>query len=219
MIARLKRRYLDILASVYVFNEHRGYSSLDRVLDALRASHPEAEQFITAVEKHRKDERKHYDLFKHWFIRKGVMPYSVDKTCAHIDRLIRFTFGCDVDGIEAEKVIANEALFDKLCRIIVLTEQRGMTQVEQLLMMPTITSDRGLKQIFRIVERDEPSHWMPYAQWLSNNGDGTPRWHERLADWWVHKSLILFKLPLLYCNPWLRRRHDWLDQTDALPAS
>nr|WP_299849356.1 hypothetical protein [Sphingomonas bacterium] len=40
MLARLSRRYLDILASVYIYNEYRGYSSLDRVLTAVRPSFP-----------------------------------------------------------------------------------------------------------------------------------------------------------------------------------
>lgn len=32
-----RERYLDVLASVYLYNEHRGYTSLDRVLAAARA--------------------------------------------------------------------------------------------------------------------------------------------------------------------------------------
>ena len=31
-----RERYLDILASVYIYNEYRGYTSLDRVLAAVR---------------------------------------------------------------------------------------------------------------------------------------------------------------------------------------
>ena len=57
MIAALRRRYLDILGSIYIFNEHRGYSSLDRVLEAVRRRYPEATEFIAAVEKHRADEQ------------------------------------------------------------------------------------------------------------------------------------------------------------------
>ena len=59
MLAVLHRRYLDVLCSVYIFNEHRGYISLDRVLVALRARHPEALELIAAVESHRADERRH----------------------------------------------------------------------------------------------------------------------------------------------------------------
>ena len=42
-----------------------------------------------------------------------------------------------------------------------------------------------------------------------------PSLRERLADSWVHRSLILVKLPLLYLNPRLRRRTDWYDSAEG----
>ena len=213
MLARLRRRYLDILASVYIYNEHRGYSSLDRVLDAVRAKFPEADDFIAAVEKHRADERKHYLMFRRYFEGLGSMPYAVDRTCGHIDRLIKLTFGCHIDQLDTAAVIADDALFNKLCRIVMLTEIRGMNQVDALLGSFMVTSDRVLTKIFRVVERDEPSHWMPYRQWLDAHQGGHPTIGERLADGWVHRSLVLAKLPALFLNPRLRRRGDWQDET------
>ncbi len=219
MLDLLRRRYLDILASIYIFNEHRGYSSLDRVLYAVRRRHPDASAFIAAVEKHRADEEKHYHMFRRYFEHLGAKPYAVDKTCAHIDRMIRLTFGCDIDGLDTEAVIASEALFNRLCRVIVLTEQRGMWQVDKLLKMKVIRHERPLFSIFRVVERDEPSHWMPYDDWLKEHGGRRASRGERLADAFVHKSLILWKLPLLYLNPWLRRRADWQHEADDLPVA
>ena len=64
MKAWFARRYLDLLGSIYIYNEHRGYTALDRVLEAVRAKHHEATELIAAVEKHRADERKHYTMFK-----------------------------------------------------------------------------------------------------------------------------------------------------------
>ena len=32
----LRRRYLDLLGSIYIYNEHRGYTAIDRVLVAVR---------------------------------------------------------------------------------------------------------------------------------------------------------------------------------------
>jgi len=32
MIAWFQRRYLDVLGSIYIYNEHRGYTAIDRVL-------------------------------------------------------------------------------------------------------------------------------------------------------------------------------------------
>src|SRR4051812_3516853 len=100
MFANARRRYLDILASVYIYNEHRGYSSLDRVLAAVKAKFPDDTDFIAKVEKHRADERKHYLMFRRYFEHLGQMPYAVDHTCGHIDRLIKLTFGCHIDELD-----------------------------------------------------------------------------------------------------------------------
>jgi hypothetical protein len=161
------------------------------------------------------DEEKHYHMFRRYFELRGYKPYAVDKTCAHIDRMIRLTFGCDIDGLDTDAVIASDDLFHRLCRVILLTEQRGMWQVDKLLSMKVIREERPLYQLFKVVERDEPSHWMPYDDWLNAHGGRQPSWRERLADAFVHKSLILYKLPLLYLNPWLKRRADWQHESDA----
>lgn len=211
LAARAHRRYLDILASVYIYNEHRGYSSIDRVLDAVRHKYPEATDFIATIEKHRRDERQHYLMFRRYFEARGEMPFLVDKTCGHIDRLIRLTFGCGIDELDTADVINDPEKFERLCRVIMLTEMRGMRQVEILLRSRLMTSERALVKIFRVIERDEPSHWQPYLGWIEQHSGRMPSLAEKLADSWVHRSLILFKLPLLYFNPWLRRRSTWQD--------
>ncbi|HEY5721444.1 MAG TPA: ferritin-like domain-containing protein [Allosphingosinicella sp.] len=218
MLQAATRRYLDILASVYIYNEHRGYSSLDRVLEAVRGRCPEEREFISQVEKHRADERKHYAMFKRYFELRGYMPYQVDRTCGHIDRLIRLTFGCHIDDLDTEEVIGSDELFKKLCRIIMITEIRGMNTVDKLLHSFLLKGDRPLLAIFKVIERDEPSHWMPYRGWLQRHGGGQSRPGERLADFWVSCSLLFAKLPLLYFNPRLPRRTDWQDDHDeAIP--
>jgi hypothetical protein len=211
MLEAARRRYLDLLASIYIYNEHRGYSSLDRVLDALIGRFPEEKEFIAKVRKHRADERKHYLMFKRYFMRLGRMPFAIDRTCGHIDRLIRLTFGCHIEDLDSARIIADDALFQKLCRIIFLTEVRGMHQVDILLESFLVNRDRRLIKIFRVIELDEPSHWMPYKAWLDRTEGGKPRLGERIADFLVHRSLIFFKVPLLFFNPSLRRRSDWHD--------
>ncbi len=218
MFAAFRRRYLDILASVYIYNEHRGYSSIDRVLDAVRVKYPGQTSFIARIEKHRRDERQHYLMFRRYFEHLGYKPYRVDNTCGHIDRLIWLTFGCGIDELDAEEIINRPELFERLCRVIMLTEMRGMRQVEILLRSRAIRSERALTKIFKVIERDEPSHWLPYAEWLRGRGGEMPSRRERLADAFVHRSLILVKLPLLYFNPRLRRRTDWHDEEER-PAT
>jgi hypothetical protein len=217
MLSLLRNRYLDVLGSIYIYNEHRGYTSIDRVLAAVKTRWPDDQRFIAEVEKHRADERKHYLLFRRWFQKRGVMPLMVDRTCGHIDRLVRLIFGCNVDDLDQDEVTGNHEQFAKLCRVIVLTEQRGMRTVETLLQSPLIHGDERLLKIFDVIEEDEPSHWAPYEGWLKRNRGGEPRWNERIADKIVHATMLLVKLPALYLNPFVGRREDWPDASD--PAS
>ncbi|MEA3031281.1 MAG: hypothetical protein QOG13_2606 [Sphingomonadales bacterium] len=214
MFAWFRRRYLDLLGSIYIYNEHRGYTSIDRVLEAVRARMPEDTAFIAAIEKHRADERKHYVMFKRWFELQGKMPLEVDRTCGHIDRFVEIMFRRRIDELDTEAVISDERLFERLCRVISLTEQRGMKQVEILLRHPLVRHDKVLIRIFRVIERDEPSHWAPYEAWLKANGRRDPAWWERAIDGLIHSELLFLKLPVLFFNPRLRRRTDWADDHD-----
>ena len=209
-----RRRYLDLLGSIYIYNEHRGYTSIDRVLEAVRARAPDDHALIAAIEKHRADERKHYLMFKRWFELQGKMPLAVDRTCGHIDRFVEIMFRRTIDELDTEAVIASDAEFEKLCRVISLTEQRGYKQVDILLRHPLVTGDKVLMKIFRIIEKDEPSHWAPYDGWLQAHGRRDPKWWERRLDGLIHSELIVLKLPILFFNPWLKRRTDWADAAD-----
>lgn len=215
LIDRLRKRYLDVLASVYIYNEHRGYTSLDRVLAAVNARCADNPVFKAEVEKHRADERKHYLMFKRYFELQGKMPLSVDRACGHIDRFIERIFGCTIDQLDTDAVIADGDAFEQLCRVIMLTEQRGMTQVEILLNNWIVRSDPVLVKIFKIIEKDEPSHWMPYHAWLVENGKITAQWNERMTDFWIHKSLMLFKLPSLFFRRTSRMTF-WPDAQDGV---
>jgi hypothetical protein len=214
MIAWFRRRYLDLLCSIYIYNEHRGYTSIDRVLEAVRARSPDDHGLIAAIEKHRADEHKHYTMFKRWFELRGKMPLRVDRTCGHIDRFVEIMFRQTIDELDTKAIIAQDALFEKLCRVISLTEQRGFRQVEILLTHPLVRHDRALIRIFEVIHRDEPSHWAPYDGWLKANGKRDPKWWERAIDGFIHSELLFLKLPALFLNPWLKRRDDWADAAD-----
>ena len=75
-----RKRYLDLLGSIYIYNEHRGYTAIDRVLEAVRVRWPDDNALIGKIEKHRADEHKHYLMFRRWFERRGVMPLAIDRT-------------------------------------------------------------------------------------------------------------------------------------------
>ncbi|THD35312.1 MAG: ferritin-like domain-containing protein [Sphingomonas sp.] len=218
MFAAFRRRYLDVLASIYIYNEHRGYTSIDRVLEAVRVRAPDDHVFIAAIEKHRADERKHYMMFRRWFELQGTMPLKVDRALGHIDRFVEIIFGVTIDELDTQKVIDSPDMFERLCRVIMLTEMRGMWQVEKLLKSPLIKHDPVMLRIFRIVEKDEPSHWMPYRDWLARTGRRQAKWTERLTDFWIHRELLFLKIPFLFLNPWLPRRTDWADANENEPA-
>ena len=211
MIAWFRRRYLDLLCSIYIYNEHRGYTSIDRVLAAVRARSPDDHALIAAIEQHRADEHKHYTMFKRWFELRGQMPLKVDRTCGHIDRFVEIMFRQTIDELDTDAIIARDDLFEKLCRVISLTERRGFRQVEILLRHPLVRHDRALVRIFEVIHRDEPSHWAPYDGWLKANGKRDPKWWERAIDGFIHSELLFLKLPALFLNPWLGRRRDWAD--------
>jgi hypothetical protein len=80
---------------------------------------------------------------------------------------------------------------------------------------PLLRSDPVLAKIFKIVERDEPSHWQPYQEWLTRTKRPQAKLSERLADFWIHRELLLIKLPVLFLNPRLRRRSDWADANET----
>ncbi len=100
--------------------------------------------------------------------------------------------------------------------MISLTEQRGHRQVHILLNHPAVLSDKVLTRIFRIIEKDEPSHWAPYDGWLRAHGKRAPRWWERAVDSFIHSELLFVKLPFLFLNPFVRRRTDWADAGEGL---
>jgi len=211
-LAAFRSRFLDVLASIYLYNEHRGYTSLDRVLEAVRARCPDDPAFIAQVEKHRADEHKHYRMFRRWYELQGRMPLKVDRTCGHIDHFIQRVFRCTIDELDTNAIVADPAKFEQLCRVIMLTEQRGMRQVEILLTNRHIRSDKALKRIFEVVERDEPDHYLPYQRWLVRNGRVAAKWRERWADYWIHKTLMLVKLPAVFLDRTTPRLAAWPDE-------
>ena len=206
-----RQRYLDLLGSIYIYNEHRGYTAVDDLLAAVQARWPDDRELIARIEKHRADERKHYVMFRRWFERRGIMPYAIDGACGHIDRFVGIMFGKGIDDLDKMQVVRSNELFGRLCRVISLTEKRGYKQVEILLRNAHVLSDTMLTKIFRIIEQDEPSHWAPYDGWLKANGKRDPKWWERGIDSFIHSELLFLKLPVLFLNFRVKRRTEWQD--------
>jgi hypothetical protein len=209
-----RKRWLDIVTAIYIYNEHRGYTALDKVLHAVRKNFPDDHQLIADIESHRADERKHYLMFKRWFEKRGQMPLFIDRACGHIDRFVEIVFRKRIDELDIDNFV-EQGNFGELCRVISLTEQRGYRQVEILLRHPVVLSDRSLTKIFQLIKQDEPQHWAPYDGWLMAHGRREPSRLERLIDSFIHSELLLLKLPILFLSPSLKRRTDWPDDRDS----
>ena len=153
-------------------------------------------------------------MFRRWFERRGSMPLDVDRTFGHIDRFVEIVFRTPIDKLDTQAVIDRDELFERLCRVIALTERRGYKQVEILLKNRFVLDDPILTRIFRIIHKDEPSHWAPYEAWLVAHGRRRPRWWERAIDAFIHSELLFIKLPWLFLNPWVGRRTAWPDARD-----
>ncbi|KMS57369.1 hypothetical protein [Sphingobium cupriresistens] len=214
MRAWFERRYLDVLGSIYIYNEHRGYTAIDRVIESVVKRSPDDVVLIARLQAHRADERKHYLMFRRWFERRGIMPFAVGRTFGHIDRFVEIMFGTPIARLKTQDVVESDRLFARLCRVIALTERRGYVQVETLLTNRIILSDPILTRIFSIIRKDEPSHWAPYEDWLDAYAQRGPIWWERIVDYVVHAELLFLKLPFLFLNPWARPRGRWPDEAD-----
>src|SRR5690348_6702021 len=103
-----RRRWLDLVVSIYVYNEHRGYTALDELLAAMRADAHVERAFVAQIEQHRADEHKHYLMFKRWFEKRRTMPLFVDRTCGHIDRFVEIMFGARIDHIDTPEVLRHK---------------------------------------------------------------------------------------------------------------
>jgi len=215
MFTWYRRRWLDLVASIYIYNEHRGYTAIDEVLAGLRG-HADPD-FIAEIEQHRADEYKHYLMFKRWFQKRGEMPLFVDRTCGHIDRFIEIMFGRRIDDLDTPALVRDPRHFEKLCRVVSLTERRGYRQLEILLRHPVVLADRQLTKIYEIIREDEPRHWAPYEAWLKRNARREPSWWERMIDGFIHSELLVIKLPILFLSPKLTRRAAWPDESDRRP--
>lgn len=203
---KLIDRLHDVLLSVYIFNEHRGYTHLYQLAEAFAQQYPNDTKILAAVRKHANDERRHYEMFRQWFDEKGRMPLEVGHRYGYCDLIVQSLMGQPLSELDPSEVIADEQKFYRLCRLIMVTEMRGMQQVDVVLRSRLLRRDPTLVKIFEIIKKDEPSHCFPYQAWLKLHDQHLPSRAERFADNWVHYTLSLFKLPLLYLSFWVGRR-------------
>ena len=199
---KITQRFIDLVLSVYLYNEWRGYVQMEGMLIPQLEAKPDIDpNFLAAVKKHCADEKKHYGMFKGWFFANGRMPFEVGKSIGYFDALTRVLIGKK----NAEKTVLDDKTFAKLCRAIVLTEYRGINQVGTMLKWRSIKRDERLHRIFQVIEQDEPSHFIPYSKWLKEKGHRSPSVMEKVADFIVHYSIASLVIPVHFLNFRLKR--------------
>jgi len=196
----LVTRFNDLLVSVYLYNEYTGYKELERLIESVRIKFPEEKEFIRDVEKHCDDERKHYLMFRNYFKKNNRMPFKISPAFGYVDLFINHIFRKNIQDLDRQEMLSSDVLFFKLCRLVMMTEYRGMKQVHALLQMGLIKNNPALFKIFKVIERDEPSHCYPYQYWLKKYKSHLPQFQERITDLWIHYSLTLIKIPYLFFN-------------------
>ncbi len=201
----LSTRLYDVLVSVYIYNEYTGYIELEKLVSSLKEKYPQEQEFIKAVEKHCDDEKKHYLMFRNYFKKNNRMPFKIGPTYGYVDLFINHIFKKPIEELDRDEIVANDHSFFQLCRLVMMTEFRGMRQVHQLLKLKTVRNHQTLYKIFKVVERDEPSHCYPYQYWLQKHNSHMPRFQEKVTDLWIHYSLSMIKIPFLFLNFRLKR--------------
>lgn len=201
----LIHRLHDVILSVYLYNEQRGFTYLDALHKVFAEKFPGEERIIASIKKHAADERHHHSLFQGYFANAKRAPFRVGPWYGYCDQIVSWIFGKTLDQLDPAEVVRDDQKFFQLCRLIMITEMRGMQQVRLILRNPLIRVSPELVEIFSVVQRDEPSHCYPYQAWLRRHGQHEPSFRERAADAAVHYSLMLVKIPMLFCNPWLGR--------------
>ncbi|MGZ3693968.1 MAG: ferritin-like domain-containing protein [Bdellovibrionota bacterium] len=199
-------RICDILLSIYLYNEKRGYTYLEELLKAFEQRYPGENQILASIQKHARDERRHHLLFEAYFRKNGRLPFRVGSWYGYCDQMVSWIFGKTIDQLDPKEVVNDDEKFFQLCRLIMITEMRGMKQVNLILENPIIRRNNQLVEIFTEIKKDEPSHCYPYQAWLRKHGKHEPIFREKLADAMVHYSLMLVKIPLLFFNFFLPRQ-------------
>jgi hypothetical protein len=205
MFRRLRERAFEVLLSVYLYNEQRGFTYLDQLALAFAEKYPQDREILASIRKHAADERNHYRLFCRYFQRRELLPFRVGRKVGYCDQIVKALFRRDLSEIDPRQLLEHDADFFRLCRLIMITEMRGMKQVDLILQNFLVRARPELLEIFQVVKRDEPSHCFPYQAWLRRHGQHEPSTRETIADSWVHHSLMWIKLPLLFLNPFLKR--------------
>lgn len=197
----LTDRFRELVLSVYLYNEWRGYRQLEEDLLPLIERAGFGSDFVAGVRKHASDEKHHHRMFQGWFAERGVRPYAVGPAVGYFDTLASWLVG----DFSPKALVDRPDRFARLCRAVITTERRGIQQLDAMLKWRAVREDPRLTRILEVIRRDEPSHYGPYERWLEAHGYAGPGLRERAVDFLVHYGIAVLVIPALYFNPFLKR--------------
>lgn len=212
IVERLTQRFQDLILSIYLYNEKRGYTEVERLAETLPA-HGFESGFISAVRKHAADEKAHYNLFRAYFEKTGRPPYQIGSFAGYFDRAFKNIWGQWTWEVDLSAIAGNRKQFSRLCRTIFLAELRGIQQVNWVLRLPWVKKNPDIKSIFERVRKDEPSHIVPYRRYLRRWDRDIPTPWEKICDLYVHLTLSYMIVPVLFLNPGLKRQPTGMSAT------
>ena len=218
MLRRFSDRAVDLLLSIYLYNEYQGYTQIGLLIRQLENGRGFGKEFLEAVRKHQADERKHYFMFIDYFEHEGRMPFSVGRSIGHFDILVKALTG-EWTWEHDRHVLTQPKQFAPIARAIVTTEIRGLKQVRSLLKSRAIKSRPHLARIFAVIERDEPSHFLPYQKWLNDQKLRPPGPREAFFDKVIHYGIAMILAPILYFNFALPRLEKYPHQREVRPLT
>ncbi len=197
------KRLTRIILSIYLYNEYQGYTQLKKLRDSFKSKFPADIEMLDSISKHANDEKKHHLMFQNYFNKMEVNPLPIDSKLGYIDQLVLRIFGKPIVDLDQSELLETKEKFHTLLRTIMITEERGLKQVEWLLSQKFVRNDRLLHGIFAVIHRDEPSHFMPYKKYLEDQSAELVSFRERFADFRVHYYMVLFQVPKLYLKSFI----------------
>ncbi len=202
---RLTERFRELVISIYLYNEWRGYRQLEQdLLPEIERKGDFDADFVRGVRKHADDEKKHYRMFKGWFAERGTMPYEVGPSVGYFDTMALWLVGKRKTD-PASVLTASPDCFARFCRAVVTTERRGIQQLDLMLRWRSVREDARLRRVLEVIRGDEPSHFAPYERWLKTHGYAGPRLREWIVDCVVNYGIAVLIIPALFFNPRLKR--------------
>src|SRR3989338_2441126 len=95
-------RFYDILLSIYLYNEKRGFIFLEELHLVFSQKFPQEKAIIASIRKHADDERHHHSLFEKYFRQVNRGAFAVGPWYGYCDQIVALIFGKPLDELKPD---------------------------------------------------------------------------------------------------------------------